>query len=55
LRRELTSGGPIGPSAMFQALRMRTEALGYAPDAVAGSLLALPGLVESLDGPDQGA
>src|SRR5271166_4393233 len=54
LRRELTSGGPIGPSAMFLALRMQTEVLGYAPDAVADSLLALPGLVESLDGPDQG-
>jgi 2-haloacid dehalogenase len=45
LRTELTSGAPIGPAAMFRALRMQTEALGLAPDAVADSLMALPGLI----------
>jgi hypothetical protein len=35
---------------MFRALRMQSEALGYAPNAVVGSLLALPKLIESLKG-----
>jgi 2-haloacid dehalogenase len=48
LRQELRNGGPIGPVTMFRALRMQGEALGYAPDAVVSSLLALPKLVESL-------
>jgi len=41
-------GGVIGPAAMFRALRTQTEALGFTPDAVVGSLLALPELVVSL-------
>lgn len=48
LRGELTSGSALGPGAMFRALRTQTEALGFAADAVVDSLLALPGLVESL-------
>ena len=48
LQRELASGAPIGPAAMFRALRTQTEALGFTPDAVVGSLLALPELVVSL-------
>ncbi len=44
LRTELRGGEPIGPSAMFRALRMQTEVLGFAPDAVVDSLLALPDL-----------
>ena len=50
LRQELTSGAAIGPAAMFRALRMQTEALGFAPDAVVGSLLELPGLIENIGG-----
>ena len=41
-------GGVIGPAAMFRALRTQTEALGFTPDAVVGSLLALPELIVSL-------
>jgi 2-haloacid dehalogenase len=48
LRAELTSGDPIGPGAMFRAVRMQTEILGQAPDAMLSSLLALPGVVETL-------
>lgn len=48
LRQELASGAPIGPATMFRALRMQTEALGYQPDAVIGSLLELPGIILSL-------
>ena len=48
LRRELAGGAPIGPATMFRALRMQTEALGYVPDVVVGSLLELPGLIETL-------
>jgi 2-haloacid dehalogenase len=48
LRQELVRGAPIGPATMFRALRMQTEALGFAPDAVVDSLLALPGLIASL-------
>ena len=48
LRQELESGAPIGPATMFRALRMQTEALGYALDAVVSSLLALPDLILSL-------
>jgi 2-haloacid dehalogenase len=50
LRAELTGATPIGPSAMFRALRMQTEALGFAADAVVDSLLALPGLVSRFAG-----
>lgn len=50
LRQELGSAGIIGPASMFRALRMQSEALGYAPNAVVGSLLALPKLIESLKG-----
>jgi 2-haloacid dehalogenase len=50
LRTELTSGEPIGPSAMFRALRMQPEALGYPPTAVVNSLLALPGLIGTFNG-----
>jgi 2-haloacid dehalogenase len=50
LRTELTSGAPIGPSAMFRALRMQTESLGLAPDAVVDSLMALPALVKTFAG-----
>jgi 2-haloacid dehalogenase len=49
VRQELTSGEPIGPAAMFRALRMLPEALGYPPTAVVNSLLALPGLADSLN------
>ncbi len=45
LRKDLTGGAPIGPAAMFRALRMQTETLGQAPDVVVGSLLELPGFV----------
>jgi 2-haloacid dehalogenase len=47
LQAELTGGGPIGPTAMFRALRMPTERLGFTADAVVDSLLALPGVVQS--------
>ena len=48
LRTELTGGATIGPAAMFRALRMQTETLGLAADAVVDSLLALPGVMKSL-------
>jgi 2-haloacid dehalogenase len=48
LREDLASGAPIEPATMFRALRMQTEALGFTPDAVVGSLLALPELILSL-------
>lgn len=48
LRQEL--GSTIGPATMFRALRTQTEALGYKPDAVVDSLIALPGLISSLGG-----
>lgn len=48
LRDELSSDTPIGPGAMYRALRTQTETLGYAPDAVVDSLLALPALVKKL-------
>ena len=48
LRAELAGSAAIGPAGMFRALRMQTEALGFAPDAVVGSLLALPGVVANL-------
>ncbi len=48
LREELTSGAPIGPDAMFRALRTQNEVLGFAPSAVVASLLELPGLVDTL-------
>ncbi len=36
-------------AALFQALRMRSEVLGFAPDAVVASLLDLPNVVAALD------
>lgn len=48
LRQELAGGGPIGPATTFRALRTQPEALGFTPDAVVGSLLALPDLISSL-------
>jgi 2-haloacid dehalogenase len=48
LAAELTSGAPIGPAAMFRALRSQTEALGLPAQAVVDSLLALPGLIGAL-------
>jgi 2-haloacid dehalogenase len=47
LRQELTSGASIGPAAMFRAQRMQIEALGFTPDAVVSSLLALPGVIST--------
>jgi 2-haloacid dehalogenase len=47
LRQDLASGTPIGPATMFRALRMQTEVLGFAPDAVVGSLSALREVVEN--------
>jgi 2-haloacid dehalogenase len=38
----------VTPAALFRALRTQTEALGFEPHAVVSSLLALPGVVESL-------
>jgi 2-haloacid dehalogenase len=48
LRQALAGGAPVGATTMFQALRMQSEVLGYAPDVVMGSLLALPEWVASL-------
>jgi 2-haloacid dehalogenase len=50
LRSELLSDAAIGPAALFRALRMQTETLGFPAHAVVGSLLALPGLLETLSG-----
>ena len=50
LRKELANETPIGPATMFRTLRMQTEALGFVPDWVVDSLLALPALVETLAG-----
>jgi 2-haloacid dehalogenase len=47
LRGELGGGAPVGPAAMFRALRSQSEALGYVPDAVIGSLSDLPGLART--------
>ncbi|WP_428488586.1 haloacid dehalogenase type II [Rhodopila sp.] len=47
LRGELIGGAAVGPAAMFRALRTQDEALGFAADAVAGSLLDLSGLIGS--------
>ena len=46
LRAELTGGTPIGPAAMFRALRSQIEALGLPAHSVVDSLLALPELVK---------
>jgi 2-haloacid dehalogenase len=46
LREDLTAGGPIGPAAMFRALRSQTEVLGFTPDAVVYSLSALAAVIE---------
>jgi 2-haloacid dehalogenase len=45
LQAELTSGAPIGPGALFRALRMQSEALGFSPDGIVDSLLELPGQI----------
>jgi 2-haloacid dehalogenase len=49
LRDELRSGAVIGPAAMFRALRMQHEALGFQPHFVVHSLLALAGLKDGFD------
>jgi 2-haloacid dehalogenase len=49
LHQDLAST-PITPTAMFRALRTQTEALGFPPDAVVGSLMALPELVPTFAG-----
>jgi 2-haloacid dehalogenase len=49
LRAELSGGALAGSAAMFRALRMRTEVLGFAPDVVVGSLAALPAAVAEMD------
>jgi 2-haloacid dehalogenase len=46
LRLELESSAPIGPAAMFRALRMQTEALGFTPDAMVQSLLDVAGFID---------
>jgi 2-haloacid dehalogenase len=48
LTAELSGGAPIGPAAMYRALRSQTEALGLPAHAVVDSLLALPGLIGAL-------
>jgi 2-haloacid dehalogenase len=48
LREDLEGGASIGPATMFRALRTQTERLGFTPDAVVDSLLALPDLMPSL-------
>ncbi|MFL5254335.1 MAG: haloacid dehalogenase type II [Rhodopila sp.] len=49
LRAELADGESIGPSALYRALRTQSEVLGFEPDAVVGSLSALPEVVARLD------
>jgi 2-haloacid dehalogenase len=49
LTEELAGGAPIGPAGMFRALRMRSEALGFGPDVVVGSLRDLVGAVQTLN------
>jgi 2-haloacid dehalogenase len=49
LRAELTSGAPVSPFAMFKALRMQEEALGYPPTEVVASLQALPAVIDRLN------
>jgi len=51
LQQELAGGSLIGPGVMFRALRTQTESLGFAADAVVGSLLALPEVVHSGSAP----
>jgi 2-haloacid dehalogenase len=46
LRQDLSGGATIGPAMMFRALRMQSEALGFAADAVVDSLTALPAVVK---------
>ncbi|WP_158933061.1 haloacid dehalogenase type II [Acidisphaera sp. S103] len=48
LNAELAGGNPIGPGTMYRAQRSLAETLGYSPDAVVRSLLALPELVPTL-------
>jgi 2-haloacid dehalogenase len=50
LRSELLGAAPIGPAALFRALRTQTETLGFPAHAVVASLLALPGLLETFRG-----
>jgi 2-haloacid dehalogenase len=49
LREELRSGAPIGPGAMFRALRTQIETLDFAPEGVVDSLLALAKLISSIE------
>ncbi|HET6607305.1 MAG TPA: haloacid dehalogenase type II [Rhodopila sp.] len=42
LQAELTSGAPIGPAAMYKALRTQEERLGFKPAAVVRALTDLP-------------
>jgi 2-haloacid dehalogenase len=48
LRAELSGPDPIGPSAMYKALRTQIEPLGFEPAATIDSLTALPPLVAGL-------
>jgi 2-haloacid dehalogenase len=50
LREDLRGGATIGPATMFRALRTQMEALGFTPDAVVASLLALPEAISRLVG-----
>jgi 2-haloacid dehalogenase len=50
LKAELGGGASIGPAAMCRALRTQSEVLGFVPNAVVGSLSALPGVVSSPGG-----
>jgi 2-haloacid dehalogenase len=47
MQQELTRGEPIGPAALFRALRMRTESFGYEPDVVVTSLRQLPDVISA--------
>jgi 2-haloacid dehalogenase len=47
LKGDLGGPGAIGPAAMFRALRMRPETLGYPPDATIASLTELAGLARA--------
>jgi 2-haloacid dehalogenase len=44
LRASLAPAGAIGPLALFKTMRTQAEILGFAPDAVVGSLDAIAGL-----------
>ncbi len=51
LQAELRQTGPIGPPAMFKALRSQVERLGFAADFAVRGLHELPGLVSREFGP----